>query len=198
MFSRESLDKPQNFRYYPCMIIYTDGSWDNLKRGGYGWVIFAGGERRYGGASVFPAASSSEMEFIAAIAAMEFALKHMLGQKSTGRSFMYERIVMVTDVVDFPKMLPLIPEIRDRGWRTAKGVPLVNHELWERLHEVHEFVQPHWEWVSGKHNPAGQIAHRLANFYRLECPTDPNLVDAKTRKRYKRLSAQTQDYLDKP
>lgn len=193
-----SLDKPRDFRYNPRMIIYADGSWDNLKRGGYGWVIFAGSERWYRGASVFPAASSTEMEFIASIAAMEFALKYMLGRKDMSRSFTHERIVMVTDVADFPKMLPLIPEIRARGWLNDKGQPLLNSHLWERLHEVHEFIQPHWEWVSGKHNPAGKIAHKLANFYRLKCPADPNLVDAKTRKRYKRLSAQTQGYLDKP
>lgn len=180
------------------MIIYADGSWDNLKRGGYGWVIFAGGERHYGGASVFPAESSSAMEFIAAIAAMEFSLKYLLGKRDGNRSFTHERIIMVTDVVEFPKVLPLIPEIRDRGWLNDKGQPFLNRHLWERLHEVHEFIQPHWEWVSGKHNPSGQIAHKLANYHRLKCAVSPALLDHKTRKRFHRLTKQTEGFLDKP
>ena len=104
---------------------------------------------------------------------------------------------MVTDVVDFPRTLPLIPMIRDRGWLNEKGAPLLNREHWERLHEVHEHIQPHWEWVSGKHNPAGKIAHKLDNYYRLKCEISPALLDNKTRKRFRRYEKQTALILDK-
>lgn len=179
------------------MIVYTDGSWDNLKRGGYGWVIFAGGDRHYGGASMFPAESSSHMEFVACTSAMEYIIKNLIHKRQGNAAVSHENVVMVTDVVEFPKILPMIQEIRDRGWLNEKGAPLLNREYWERLHETNEFLQPHWEWVSNKNNPAGKIAHRLANYYRMKCDIAPALLDNRARKVLMRLEKQTENLIDK-
>lgn len=35
------------------------------------------------------------------------------------------------------------------GWRTTGKKPVKNQDLWIRLHELSEIVQPSWLWVKG-------------------------------------------------
>ncbi|MBU8912841.1 MAG: ribonuclease HI, partial [Spirochaetales bacterium] len=35
------------------------------------------------------------------------------------------------------------------GWKTAARKPVKNQDLWVRLHELDERVQPVWKWVRG-------------------------------------------------
>lgn len=35
------------------------------------------------------------------------------------------------------------------GWKTAAKKPVKNQDLWIRLHELSEIIQPRWLWVKG-------------------------------------------------
>jgi ribonuclease HI len=50
-----------------------------------------------------------------------------------------------------------------RGWRKSDGRPVVNLDLWHRLHELIQQHDVHWHWVRGHSgDPNNERANRLA------------------------------------
>jgi ribonuclease HI len=51
-----------------------------------------------------------------------------------------------------------------KGWKTASGSPVLNQELWQRLHQEYLARKVQLEWVRG-HNghPENETADQLAN-----------------------------------
>jgi len=57
-----------------------------------------------------------------------------------------------------------ITQWQARGWRNAKGKPVENRDLWEKLHSLAAKHQIKWTWVRG-HNgqPENERCDQLAN-----------------------------------
>lgn len=122
--------------------------------GGWGAVLIndrTGVEKTVGGAE--PATTNNRMELTAAIEALNVlrpgAFVSMLGDS--------EYVVK-----GFSEWLP---DWRTRGWRTAKGKPVLNLELWQALEvAVARHAVVRWEWVRGHAgHPLNERADKIAS-----------------------------------
>lgn len=119
------------------VTIYTDGcSLDNPGPGGWAAILVCRGvEREVTGGEL--ASTNNRAELQAAIVGLN-ALKRPC------------RVRVVSDSKYVVQgMSEWVAGWQRRGWRTAKGDPVKNRELWEALIKA---VQPHdvtWQWVKG-------------------------------------------------
>ena len=124
------------------VIAYTDGACSgNPGPGGWGVLLQAAKagsiikEREYSGGE--SATTNNRMEMIAAIKALE-----SLSEPT--------RIHLYTDSKYLKNGITLwIRKWRANGWRTAKGKPVKNSELWQRLDELCKEHDVEWSWLKG-------------------------------------------------
>jgi ribonuclease HI len=119
--------------------IFSDGACSgNPGVGGYGSILRCNGQvKEISGAEAMT--TNNRMEMTAAIAALE-ALKRPC------------EVVLVTDSQYLAKgMTEWLPGWIRRGWVNSKKEPVVNRDLWERLHALSKVHKISWVWIRG-HN----------------------------------------------
>lgn len=119
--------------------IYSDGACSgNPGVGGYGSILRCGEkEKEISGAD--GATTNNRMEMMGAIAALE-ALKRPC------------EVVVTTDSQYLVKgMTEWLPGWIKRGWVNSKREPVLNRDLWEKLHQLSKVHQIRWAWIRG-HN----------------------------------------------
>ena len=117
--------------------IFSDGACSgNPGIGGYGSILRCNGKvKELSGAEAMT--TNNRMEMTAAIAALE-ALKRPC------------EVVLVTDSQYLAKgMTEWLPGWLRRGWVNSKKEPVVNRDLWERLHALSKVHKISWVWVRG-------------------------------------------------
>ncbi len=123
------------------MQIYTDGGCSgNPGPGGWAYVIVGpdGTSRNSGGER---ATTNNRMELTAVIRALEAVLA---GERPK------DQIKIHTDSQYVQKgITQWIRAWTRAGWKTSKGEPVKNRELWERLLELARELEPAWFWVRG-------------------------------------------------
>lgn len=146
--------------------VWTDGSC--LRPGGPGGVGFLirwpdGIEERE--SSGFAATTNQRMELMAAIHALESICD------------VVDPIILVTD----SKYLQLgitewLPVWKRRGWFNARGKPISNRDLWERLERAVRFLDIKWKHVRGhRGNKGNEIADKLAGIAARANPQAPDI-----------------------
>jgi len=134
------------------VTIYTDGAASpNPGYGGWGCVILAGEIRKEFSGSE-PNTTNNRMEMMAAVKSLQAITRPC-------------EVLLYTDsryLVDaFQKNW--FKNWKRNGWKTAKGSPVVNQDLWELLLAEHERHQLTWEWVRGHgDNPENNRCDELA------------------------------------
>lgn len=126
--------KPQSLRE---VVLYADGACrGNPGVGGYAAILRCDGfEKELSGAE--RRTTNNRMELMAAITGLE-ALKEPC------------RVRIVTDSQYLMKgMTEWLPRWVARGWRTSARKPVLNQDLWVRLHELCKKHVVRWEWVRG-------------------------------------------------
>lgn len=120
------------------MIIYTDGGAKPNPNGPGGWAaLLMFGEHRKEISGGEPSTTNNRMELTAAIKALE-ALNRPC------------EIEFVTDSEYLKKGISeWITKWRRNGWRTAKGDPVLNQDLWIRLDELVKTHKIMWNWTRG-------------------------------------------------
>lgn len=117
--------------------IHTDGACSgNPGPGGWGALLLAGGtEKEISGGEALT--TNNRMELMAPICALE-SLKRPC------------RVDLFTDSQYVQKgMTEWLPGWIRKGWRNAKGEPVKNQDLWQRLQAASERHQVAWHWVKG-------------------------------------------------
>jgi len=132
--------------------IFTDGSCHTTsKEGGWGYLLTCGGARKT--ASGFEAnTTNNRMELTAAVRALE-ALKEPC------------KVTLVTDSKYLKKAFTAgwLRSWQRNGWRTARGEPVKNRDLWERLLELSRVHDLTWEWTRGHAgHEENELVDRLA------------------------------------
>ncbi len=143
----------------PIQSIYTDGACTgNPGPGGWGVVVYFsdGSIHEIGDAS--PQTTNNRMEMQAAIAALQFLQQSRQSDPITLYSDSEYVIKGVTQWVKGWKK---------KGWKTSKGEPVLNQELWEILDELNS-PQVRWQYVRGHAGNVGNercdaIARAFAN-----------------------------------
>ena len=119
------------------MTIYSDGgSKPNPGPGGYAallmygehQVMIGGGEKK---------TTNNQMELTAAIRALEALTRTCEVDFYTDSQYLRRGIT------------EWIHNWRKNGWRTADKKPVLNQELWMRLHELTQQHTIHWHWTRG-------------------------------------------------
>ncbi|MBZ0276586.1 MAG: ribonuclease HI [Anaerolineae bacterium] len=122
----------------PQVIIYTDGGAKPNPNGPGGWaaiLLYGEHEREISGGE--PSTTNNRMELTAACAALE-ALKEPCAVTFFTDS-QYVRNGITSWMSNWVK----------NGWRTANKKPVLNQDLWQRLHTATERHQITWKWVRG-------------------------------------------------
>jgi ribonuclease HI len=117
--------------------IFCDGACSgNPGPGGYGAILRAGTTvKELSGGS--PDTTNNRMELTAAITALE-ALKRPC------------RVVLTTDSQYLVKgMTEWLAGWIKKGWINSKKEPVLNRDLWERLHALAAVHTVEWRWVKG-------------------------------------------------
>ncbi len=120
--------------------VYTDGGCHgNPGPGAWAFVIQGGFSAEEAGADL--ATTNNRMELQAVIEALRYLTRHR------------NAVAAVRIHTDSQYVKNGINEwihtwIRN-GWRTAAKRPVKNQDLWIRLHELNQLVQPSWVWVRG-------------------------------------------------
>ena len=134
------------------IIIYTDGACrGNPGPGGWGAVLAEDGQwRELMGA--YPQTTNNRMEMLAAIEALS-ALQEPY------------QVELVTDSRYLKDGLnSWLPNWKEKDWKTAKGKPVKNQDLWQRLDTLVAQHQVQWTWVRGHTGNVGnERADALAN-----------------------------------
>jgi len=131
---------------------WTDGACrGNPGPGGWGVLLRYNGHEKalYGGE---PNTTNNRMELMAAIYALETLTRPCRVELTTDSQYVRKGIT------------EWIHNWRKKGWRTAKGAPVKNAELWKRLDEASRRHEVHWHWVRGHDgHPENERADALAN-----------------------------------
>jgi ribonuclease HI len=121
----------------PKIEIHTDGACSgNPGPGGWGALLRYGEtEKELSGGEKLT--TNNRMELLAAIEAIESLNKPC-------------RIDLYTDSQYVQKGISeWLPNWIKRGWKNAKGEPVKNQDLWQRLHSVTKLHDIKWHWVRG-------------------------------------------------
>jgi ribonuclease HI len=135
------------------VIAYVDGACKgNPGVGGWGVRLVIDGmtQDMYGGEKH---TTNNQMELTAAIQALKNCPSHP------------KRVLIITDSQYTMKgITEWIKNWKKNGWRTAKGEPVKNAELWQELDALIQTVNTSWSWVRGHRGHAGnEKADELAN-----------------------------------
>ena len=134
------------------VILYTDGaSRGNPGKGGWGVVLIYGkAQKELKGYSEL--ATNNQMELLAAIKGLE-ELK-----VACDVTLYTDSQYVVSGVTQW------MTNWKKNNWRTSNKQPVKNKELWQRLEELSQFHQVHWQWVKGHSgNNGNELADELAN-----------------------------------
>ncbi len=121
----------------PHIEIHTDGACSgNPGPGGWGALLRYGAtEKELSGGEKLT--TNNRMELLAAICAIESLNKPC-------------RIDLYTDSQYVQKgITEWLPNWVKRGWKNAKGEPVKNQDLWQRLSVASKLHQVSWHWVKG-------------------------------------------------
>ena len=129
---------PETYEETMAIDVYTDGCClGNPGPGGYGIVIFLGGERReFSGGEKHT--TNNKMEMTAAIVALEKFNAH--GHEInlyTDSKYLIEGITK------------WIRGWKKNGWKTASKQPVKNGDLWIKLDMLNSRMKINWIWVKG-------------------------------------------------
>ncbi len=121
----------------PAVEIHTDGACSgNPGPGGWGALLRYGqSEKEMSGGEKLT--TNNRMELLAAIEAIESLNKPC-------------RIDLYTDSQYVQKGISeWLPNWIKRGWKNAKGEPVKNQDLWQRLSSASKLHHIKWHWVKG-------------------------------------------------
>jgi ribonuclease HI len=122
----------------PNVIIYSDGACKNNPGiGGWGCVILAGKHRKeLLGAE--EKTTNNRMEMIAALSALKALTKPC-------------QVVLYTDSQYLCNAFRQnwFKKWKKNGWRTSKGTPVLNKDLWTELLKQDKKHKIEWRWVKG-------------------------------------------------
>ncbi len=133
------------------VIIYSDGGCKpNPGRGGWAVLLIWGdAQKELSGGEADT--TNNRMELTAAVRALE-ALKRPC------------RVEFYTDSEYLKKgITEWIAGWRRSGWKTSKGDPVLNQDLWQKLDELTQRHEITWKWTRGHAgNPHNERVDRLA------------------------------------
>lgn len=139
------------------VVIYTDGGCcTRTKYGGWGALLLYGkAECKISGAEADT--TNNRMEILACIESLQRLTRPC-------------NVTIITDskyvMNGFAKWMP---RWKETGWLTRKKEPVKNADLWQKLDEVAQEHNVHWEWVKGHSGVRGnEIADYLAYQARAE------------------------------
>jgi ribonuclease HI len=119
------------------VTIYTDGgAQPNPGDGGWAALLIYGDHERAisGGAS---GVTNNQMELTAAIRALEALKRPCEVEFHTDSQYLKRGIT------------EWLPTWRSNGWMTALKKPVLNQELWMRLHDLSQQHRIRWKWTRG-------------------------------------------------
>ena len=121
----------------PEVIIYTDGACSgNPGPGGWG-VLMVFGEHQKELSGGERSTTNNQMELTAAISGLEALTQPCNVTLYTDSQYVKNGI---TDWIN---------GWRKNGWKTAKGKPVKNQDLWRRLDDAIKLHNIKWAWVKG-------------------------------------------------
>lgn len=136
------------------MEIFTDGGCrGNPGPGGWAYIInLDGAEYQKNGFEA--GTTNNRMELTAVIRALEAACDllstRQTGSDSSGAVSGPGRVVLYTDSQYVQKGISeWIRRWEKNGWKTAAKKPVKNKDLWLRLQELSQKINPEWRWVKG-------------------------------------------------
>ena len=139
------------------IIIYTDGSCEpNPGQGGWGAYIQCNNVNYYiyGGEDN---TTNNQMEMMAVIQALIYLECQCSVTVYTDSDYLKQGITS------------WVEKWKNNEWRTSKGKPVKNSDLWEILDDLNNFHEIDWNWVKGHNeNPGNEMADQLANQGRIE------------------------------
>ncbi len=121
----------------PKIEIHTDGACSgNPGPGGWGALLRYGStEKELSGGE--PLTTNNRMELLAAICALESLSKPCSIDLYTDSQYVQKGIT------------EWLPNWIKRGWKNAKGEPVKNQDLWQRLSAASKLHHVDWHWVKG-------------------------------------------------
>ncbi len=121
----------------PQIEIHTDGACSgNPGPGGWGALLRYGStEKELSGGE--PLTTNNRMELLAAICALESLSKPCSIDLYTDSQYVQKGIT------------EWLPNWIKRGWKNAKGEPVKNQDLWQRLSAASKLHHVDWHWVKG-------------------------------------------------
>lgn len=131
------------------VVIYTDGacSMPSMK-GGWGAVLkFGKATKEISG--FLAKTTNNQMELTACIEALLAIKKQASIEIYTDSQYVKNGITQ------------WILNWKKNGWKTASKQPVKNMELWQKLDELNQKLQPNWRWVKS-HN--GNVLNERADF----------------------------------
>lgn len=143
----------------PQIEIHTDGACSGNPGPG-GWaalLLYGSSEKEMSGGEALT--TNNRMELMAAIQALESLKKPC-------------RIVLFTDSQYVQKgITEWLPGWLRKGWKNAKGEPVKNQDLWQRLQAAAGQHRIDWQWVKGhaghaENERVDALARRAAESYK--------------------------------
>jgi len=136
----------------PAVTIYTDGACEpNPGPGGWAALLsYCGHEKILTGHESHT--TNNRMELQAAIAALEALKGHCLVELHTDSEYLQRGIT------------EWLPRWIARGWIKSDKRPVLNVDLWQKLHALTQQHEVHWQWVRGHvGDPQNERVDRLAS-----------------------------------
>jgi ribonuclease HI len=120
------------------VLIYSDGGAKPNPDGPGGWaavLIYGDVEKEISGGA--PSTTNNRMELTAACEALEALNRPCEVEFYTDSEYVKNGIT------------EWMPNWIKKGWRTSAGKPVLNQDLWKRLHEATQRHTITWKWVRG-------------------------------------------------
>ena len=134
------------------VLIYTDGGCrGNPGPGAYAAILISGArEKEVVGSELHT--TNNRMELMAAIAGLGILKRPCRAKVITDSEYLRRGIT------------EWLPGWIEKGWRTATRKPVLNRDLWERLHALCQTHRVEWDWVRGHAgDPYNERCDQLVN-----------------------------------
>lgn len=139
--------------------VYTDGAcFPNPGKGGWGWTDLEGRER----SGCDDPTTNQRMELMAVIDALDH-------HKDFSVEIVTDSQYVIKGATEWSRTW-----IR-KGWKNAKGFPVKNKELWQKLLQRMEYIEVKFTWVKGHSgHPGNERADYLAT---MASGADPDTIE---------------------
>lgn len=164
------------------LTVYTDGSCNKQKQGGYGYALVTENEVLAAGGAGIPDTTNNRMEMTAVISPLNGLLDEAR-REEWGIEHLQEVEVISDSQYVIKGVTEWMPGWKKRGWKNSANKVVENLDLWKEVdYLIQAFseinIRIRWSWVRGHNGDSGnEVVDKIAQYHSTKDPKFKKQLD---------------------